>query len=222
MRFINSIIILFLFITISCNNSHKQRENNQYNDSLKLQQKIEDTDSVIYDDKLCYKVKIRNSFSVVTYDSAEYDYSKILICNKNNIVYEIDSVLSVENVSSTENYLTLLLTKSQNEGDFSTSGNLLIFNKKNNRVINNIYVENSFASIIKDNCCYYTSRDTLYQINLDSKSLSILKIFDNEFFFTLNMKLRDSMLYVDYYNDYTDDFMEQRHSLVDTISIVDH
>ena len=203
---------------IGCSSFHK-------NPSVKIRQSPErDTllksFGISYIDLKGYKIIHINKRTscilqpLVSLNKGEANYFRLKIDKDKNIVYQIDSILSVGKIQYNSKKTTGIIfpiTKYQNADDFSTVGEIQYFNTtelQSDCIERNL--KNSEAVCFDDSgsFCLYMSADTLFTYNIATKEKKSIFTFNNPMMYSVELKLKNNILTLIYYSNFVEDFSD--------------
>ena len=148
-----------------------------------------------------------------TSKKGETNYFRLKLNKDRNTAYQIDSILSVGEIQYNPGNTGIIfpITKHQNEGDFSTVGEIQYFNTDEllaDCIEKNL--ENSEA-VCFDNkglFCLYMNADTLFAYNISTKEKKSIFAFDNPMMYSVELKLKNNILTLVYYPNFVEDFSD--------------
>ena len=211
-------LIITMACCIGCSSFHK-------NPSVKIRQSLErDTllksFGISYIDLKGYKIIHINKRTscilqpLVSLNKGEANYFRLKIDKDKNIVYQIDSILSVGKIQYNSKKTTgiiIPITKYQNADDFSTVGEIQYFNTtklQSDCIERNL--KNSEAVCFDDSgsFCLYMSADSLFAYNIFTKEKKAIFAFDNPMMYSVEMKIKNNILTLIYYPNFVEDFSD--------------
>lgn len=148
---------------------------------------------------------------VATSNKEENNYFRLKINKDKHTVCIIDSIISIGKIqyNSKTTRIIIPITKDQNAGDFSTTGEILCFDSDElvsdcieKNLINSEAVCFSNSGLF----CLYISADTLFTYNFSTKEKKAIFIFDIPMMYSVELKLKNNILTLLYYSNFVEDF----------------
>ena len=150
---------------------------------------------------------------VATSNKEENNYFRLKINKDKHTVCVIDSIISIGKIqyNSKTTRIIIPITKDQNAGDFSTTGEILCFDT--DELVSDCIeknLENSEAVCFNNSglFCLYMNADTLFTYNIATKEKKSIFTFNNPMMYSVELKLKNNILTLIYYSNLVEDFSD--------------
>jgi len=150
---------------------------------------------------------------VATSNKEENNYFRLKINKDKHTVCVIDSIISIGKIqyNSKTTRIIIPITKDQNAGDFSTTGEILYFDT--DKLVSDCIeknLENSEAVCFNNSglFCLYMNADTLFTYNIATKEKKSIFTFNNPMMYSVELKLKNNILTLIYYSNFVEDFSD--------------
>ena len=148
---------------------------------------------------------------VATSNKEENNYFRLKINKDKHTVCVIDSIISIGKIqyNSKTTRIIIPITKDQNAGDFSTTGEILCFDTEElvSDCIENILINSEAVCFSNSGLfCLYISADTLFTYNFSTKEKKAIFMFDIPIMYSVELNLRNNILTLLYYSNFVEDF----------------